>query len=769
MIKTYFSLPIGLGAWLLSLLTPTHVRADVFIVARGGDNLITRVSSTGAKIALVDTGLSNPQAVAYDADGDLYVADRGSNHVLRFPANGGGPVQVGDSVDGLTSLAFDASGVLHVTSDADRTVRKLSGNSFVIVATLAAGASPRSITFAADGKAYVADATGNRIFEVTPAGGSTIFSDDVTSPFGVAFDSAGRLHAADQAQGGRIVDFKPNGKTRAVVSSLGSVRGLGFDRADGLFYGTATGFLRKVEGNGTVEIASQLGDALLFAVRSAQSRVVAFSGQTLSQPQDAQFASFGSPAIGGESVAFRGTLKSGVAGVASGNSSGIWRANGSGAIELVARKAFEAFGVSGAFFASLGEPVLNENGDIAFLGKMRAGVGGVTSANAAGVWADVNAGLSLVARQGDPAPGLDSGVVFAGFQQVVMPDAAGPAFLATVKGPGIGASNNLGLWSANTDGVSSLVIRKGDTLTAGGKSRKIASLVLFKGTAKSLGHGRNVSDGRQFVFQVKFTDGTRAILRAEPGVAPTVLLVKGDSVGAAVVSGVFSSFGQPSVTDDGALSYLAKLTPGLGDVTSSSSTAVFTDDLGRVLEARNTFAAHGTSGGVFASVGDPIVSRSGAMAFMGKLKAGLGDATSSNSSGLWSRGSGSGDQLGIAVRQGDGVSGVKGSVKFAKFTQFVLPDTGAPVFTATIAGSGITTANNTGLWACDGAGGVELLVRKGDKLSVNGTEKTITSVAVLKAAAGVAGQSRQFNADGDVCGLLKFSDKTQAVVKFVQP
>jgi hypothetical protein len=64
---------------------------------------------------------------------------------------------------------------------------------------------------------------------------------------------------------------------------------------------------------------------------------------------------------------------------------------------------------------------------------------------------------------------------------------------------------------------------------------------------------------------------------------------------------------------------------------------------------------------------------------------------------------------------------------------------------------------------------VELPVRKGDKLSVNGTEKTITSVAVLKAAAGVAGQSRQFNADGDVCELLKLSDKTQAVVKFVQP
>jgi hypothetical protein len=247
----------------LSLLTPTHVRADVFIVARGGDNLITRVSSTGAKIALVDTGLSHPQAVAYDADGDLYVADRGSNHVLRFPANGGGPARVGDSV------------------------------------------------------------------------------------------------------------------------------------------------------NGTVEIASELGDALLFAVRSAQSRVVAFSGQTLSQPQDAQFASFGSPAIGGESVAFRGTLKSGVAGVASGNSFGIWCANGSGAVELVARKAFEAFGASGAVFARLGEPALNENGDIAFLGKMRAGVGGLTSANAAGVWADVNAGLSRVAPQGDPAAGLDSGVVFA--------------------------------------------------------------------------------------------------------------------------------------------------------------------------------------------------------------------------------------------------------------------------------------------------------------------------------------------------------------------
>ena len=38
--------------------------------------------------------MDNPEGVAYDAAGNLYVAQRISNNVLRFPAGGGPPVVV---------------------------------------------------------------------------------------------------------------------------------------------------------------------------------------------------------------------------------------------------------------------------------------------------------------------------------------------------------------------------------------------------------------------------------------------------------------------------------------------------------------------------------------------------------------------------------------------------------------------------------------------------------------------------------------------------
>jgi hypothetical protein len=50
----------------------------------------------------------------------------------------------------------------------------------------------------------------------------------------------------------------------------------------------------------------------------------------------------------------------------------------------------------------------------------------------------------------------------------------------------------------------------------------------------------------------------------------------------------------------------------------------------------------------------------------------------------------------------------------------VLPVTGGPLFVATVSGAEITSANNLGLWAADASGGVELLLRKGDQLEIDG-------------------------------------------------
>ena len=758
--------PLARLATVLALLLGGLIaRADVFLVADPTADRIARVNAAGAVSAAVSTGLDTPEQAVADALGNLYVADSAAGKILQYPAAGGGPVQIGDAVAGVTALAFDASGVLHVAVPGDRTIRKLVGNAFQTVVTLPAG-TPRSFAFdPGNGDIYAA---ADKIYTATPGNSPAVFSADVTAPFGVAFDATGKLHVSDTQFGGRIVFFaggNVNNNAKEVTRNLGTVRGLAFDRANDAFYLTSGGELRKVTGKTTnVLVAGGLGDARLLTARPAMAQVVAFKGQSVSDPVGTTFASLGSPAIGGGFVAFKGTLLAGVAGVATSNAAGLWRADAAGALTLLARKTFPVPGDAASSVVSVSDPVLNGYGKIAFTAKYLTG----TTGGLAVLTDAVGAPLAPLVSKGQSAPGLDPAVKFTAFKQTVLPDDAGPAFLATVAGPGITLANNLGLWSSDAAGVVSLVVRKGDMITVGGKARKLSALALFTGTPLSLGQGRHAASGRQFTFAAKFTDGFTALLLVQPGVAPTVLAEKGGMVGGAISGATFSGFGSPCVTKDANdLAFLGKLTPNFGGVTLASAGAVFTQTAGtNALVAQKTFPAPGVSGAFFATLGDPVASPSGSLAFFGKMKPGLGGVLTSNAAGLWAN---TGSGLDLAVRQGDVAPGVNGTATFVAFKQFVLPDTGGVVFLATIAGKGITTANNLGLWADDGAGGIELLLRKGDPVKIGGQTRTVTTVTVFKAALGVAGQSRHFDAAGNVACLVKCSDGTLAVFSYRRP
>jgi len=79
-----------------------------------------------------------------------------------------------------------------------------------------------------------------------------------------------------------------------------------------------------------------------------------------------------------------------------------------------------------------------------------------------GLWIDQNGNLTLVARSGDPAPGIPDAV----FDDNVTSSAklgggARIVMTATLSGPGVDSSNNLGAWVWNEDSFE-LLLRKGD-------------------------------------------------------------------------------------------------------------------------------------------------------------------------------------------------------------------------------------------------------------------------------------------------------------------
>jgi hypothetical protein len=161
-----------------------------------------------------------------------------------------------------------------------------------------------------------------------------------------------------------------------------------------------------------------------------------------------------------------------------------------------------------------------------------------------------------------------------------------------------------------------------------------------------------------------------------------------------------------------------------------------------------------------------------AVAFRATLSTGTGLATATTNIGLWCNSTGT---LARVAQTGGQAPGCAAGVKFLAFTELALDDVdgatqlGGTIFLATLTGTGVTAANNTGIFAVDDTGTVQLIVRTGDVLNA----KIITALAFLPAEtstgnAAVNGQGRGLSpSTGDLIYNATFSDKSTAIFNVV--
>jgi len=184
-------------------------------VGGAAQEVFGQTSFTLSKVAAGTNGLNNPQGVALDASGDLYVADYGNNRVLEYNT----PLTntTADLVFGQ-ALSFTTAKCNNDTSGGNPTADDLCDPEAVAV-------DPVS------GALYVADSGNNRVLEYnTPLtnatadlvfgqapsfttggcdfdnGGSADDPDDLCGPAGVAVDTLGNLYVAD-ANNNRVLEY----------------------------------------------------------------------------------------------------------------------------------------------------------------------------------------------------------------------------------------------------------------------------------------------------------------------------------------------------------------------------------------------------------------------------------------------------------------------------------------------------------------------------------------------------------------------------------
>jgi uncharacterized protein (TIGR03437 family) len=249
-----------------TLNNPAPVSADTVI---GQADFVSGGANRGSTVSA--SGLSTPPGVAFDSQGNLYVADFGNSRVLRFPAplgpsnpnasatgvwgqpnfstRGSGQPASATSMGGPLAVAVDSSGNLYVAIPSDNRVlvfptstptgaaaTSVYGQSSFTsttanagVAPLASGSSlsaPADVRLDPNGNVLIADSGNNRVLEFpsgsktasrvwgqtdfTSTGANRIKPSSISSPFKMAIDysaSPFALYVSDTANN-RVLIWK---------------------------------------------------------------------------------------------------------------------------------------------------------------------------------------------------------------------------------------------------------------------------------------------------------------------------------------------------------------------------------------------------------------------------------------------------------------------------------------------------------------------------------------------------------------------------------
>ena len=213
-------------------------------VANSNDGTVDNVTPTG-KVSLFASGFSQPDGLAFDAAGNLYVAN--ISGIVSKVTPEGMNTAFARGFNGPVGLAFDTAGNLYVANTNGNTVSEVTPAGKV--STFASGFNaPFALTFDSFGNLYVANFGGNTVSKVTPAGKVSTFASGFDIPDGLAVDSFGNLYVAN-FNNTNVSKVTSTGAVSVFATPFDSPLALAFDSAGNLYVASVandTGIVSKV-------------------------------------------------------------------------------------------------------------------------------------------------------------------------------------------------------------------------------------------------------------------------------------------------------------------------------------------------------------------------------------------------------------------------------------------------------------------------------------------------------------------------------------------
>ena len=463
--------------------------------------------------------------------------------------------------------AATVSGESNITTVDTRTVDVTSA----LISNPSAFAPGASVTY----QSYSLNSSGGAAFAATLSGPGV--AGGISTGIWTAAPGGGLLPVA------RTGGPAPGAPAGSVFSALGDPAFNDLGRV--AFVGALDGAGAMRAGSGPQTPATAEAAGLKSGVWSYQGGVLsplALSGNAAPKCAGAKFAGFSRVQLpnNGRAVVVGSLARGG--GVTSANNMGIWVGDNAGSMKLLLRKggsivlagqarvvaALSAFNPS----ASLGEaetaapesPMdaasgeersINQAGAMVFQAQFKDSTAGIFTATQSGRF-------TAVAWKNGAAPGI-KGAKFNTLGNPVINDAGQTAFHATVKGHGLSAANNAGIWSRGK-----LVARTGVAIPGVGVFRALGNPV-----TNSLGG---------VAFQGTLTSGVVGIWWWQGGAlraVATTAMPAPDCNGA-----LFQTFSHLVLPDAGGPVFQAGLAPGTGDANAVNSIGLWAVGTNGVLE-----------------------------------------------------------------------------------------------------------------------------------------------------------------------------------------